>query len=561
MTLAEANVLFKSSGVDNVNRAIESVGNKLDSTAKKADNAAFSIKNIAVGNVVGNIIERLGQGVFNLGQDILQMGMNFQTTNAQFEALGMNANKTREFISKVAAASTLTTKELTGLATSLQLSGFNINRVLPAFAKLADLAGKDQDKLQGMVRLLNVLKTGARPDQELLQSLKLPTLLSDAGLKFDKGKLVGDIDDALESVIKVIESKTKGVSGAMNKTFEASFSSLVDQFDRIKETLGVKILDWMKPWVDALTKVLSAMTSGGVWERTLNQFFQLGYKSNQELVAGITSREGMNKIINFVGDITAYIAFIPERLKNLFDNIIPIVKDALDKLAEEPRIKGMLVTLEAIGKAAGKQEKGTSVYDAVKALYKEGSLPFDTISGNYQALDPETRRLIENQRKYMDFQKKQGRGTKTYEDRDADITARARKFAEQNKMIMRGIVFGTGTDNADTGGKIRLPGDKLPPKDDDKTGKSKTKKAVEKQASLLELIVQNTQKANELTLRNLTYGGGELAAQGLSAVERSGFRGVSSPQISASNDIVRGVEKIVRAYNNSNNLNFSFRRS
>lgn len=561
MTLAEANVLFKSSGADAVNRAIDSIGNKLDSTAKKADNAAFSIKNIAVGNVVGNIIERLGQGVFNLGQDILQMGMNFQTTNAQFEALGMNANKTREFISKVAAASTLTTKELTGLATSLQLSGFNINRVLPAFAKLADLAGKDQDKLQGMVRLLNVLKTGARPDQELLQSLKLPTLLSDAGLKFDKGKLVGDIDDALESVIKVIESKTKGVSGAMNKTFEASFSSLVDQFDRIKETLGVKILDWMKPWVDALTKVLSAMTSGGVWERTLNQFFQLGYKSNKELVAGITSREGMNKIINFVGDLTAYIAFIPERLKNLFDNIIPIVKDALDKLAEDPRIKGMLVTLEAIGKAAGKQEKGTSVYDAVKALYKEGSLPFDTISGNYQALDPETRRLIENQRKYMDFQKKQGRGTKTYEDRDADITARARKFAEQNKMIMRGIVFGTGTDNADTGGKIRLPGDKLPPKDDDSSGKSKTKKAVEKQASLLELIVQNTKVANELTLRNLTYGGGQLAAQGISAVQMSSNRGVSSPQINASNDIVRGVEKIVRGYSNSNNLNFSFRRS
>ena len=561
MTLAEANVLFKSSGAEAVNRAIDSIGNKLDNTAKKADNAAFSIKNIALGNVVGNIIDRLGQGVFNLGQDILQMGMNFQTTNAQFEALGMNANKTREFISKVAAASTLTTKELTGLATSLQLSGFNINRVLPAFAKLADLAGKDQDKLQGMVRLLNVLKTGARPDQELLQSLKLPTLLSDAGLKFDKGKLVGDIDAALESVIKVIERKTKGVSGAMNKTFEASFSSLVDQFDRIKETLGVKILDWMKPWVDALTKVLSAMTSGGVWERTLNQFFQLGYKSNQEVVAGITSREGMNKIINFVGDITAYIAFIPERLKNLFDNIIPIVKDALDKLAEDPRIKGMLVTLEAIGKAAGKQEKGTSVYDAVKALFKEGSLPFDTISGNYEALDPETRRLIENQRKYMDFQKKQGRGTKSYEDKTADIESRAKKFAEQNKMIMRGIIFGTGTTNTDTGGKIRLPGDKLPPKEDDSSGKSKTKKAVEKQASLLELIVQNTSKANEMTLRNMTYGGGQLAAQGLSAVQMSSNRGVSSPQINASNDIVRGVEKIVRGYSNSNNLNFSFRRS
>ena len=91
--------------------------------------------------------------------------------------------------------------------------------------------------------------------------------------------------------------------------------------------------------------------------------------------------------------------------------------------------------------------------------------------------------------------------------------------------------------------------------------KAKDEEDKKKQLKALQVIGENTKKQNELTLRNLTYGGGELAAQGLSAVERSGFRGVSSPQISASNDIVRGVEKIVRAYNNSNNLNFSFRRS
>ena len=59
----------------------------------------------------------------------------------------------------------------------------------------------------------------------------------------------------------------------------------------------------------------------------------------------------------------------------------------------------------------------------------------------------------------------------------------------------------------------------------------------------------------------MTYGGGELAAQGISAVQMGGFRSVSSPQINATNDSVRGVEKIVRGYSNSNNLNFSFRRS
>jgi hypothetical protein len=82
-----------------------------------------------------------------------------------------------------------------------------------------------------------------------------------------------------------------------------------------------------------------------------------------------------------------------------------------------------------------------------------------------------------------------------------------------------------------------------------------------KQVRVLEQIQQNTKTQNELTLRNMTYGGGELAAQGISAVQMGGFRSVSSPQINATNDIVRGVEKIVRGYSNSNNLNFSFRRS
>jgi tape measure domain-containing protein len=101
------------------------------------------------------------------------------------------------------------------------------------------------------------------------------------------------------------------------------------------------------------------------------------------------------------------------------------------------------------------------------------------------------------------------------------------------------------------------PGKQGPTED----AKAKDEEDKKKQLKALQVIGENTKKQNELTLRNLTYGGGELAAQGLSAVERSGLRSVSSPQISASNDIVRGVEKIVRAYSNSNNLNFSFRRS
>jgi hypothetical protein len=560
MTLAEANVLFKSSGVDSVNRDIDSVGNKLDNTAKKAQNASISIQNIAAGNVIGNILQRLGDGVFDLGKNILEMGMNFQTTNAQFQALGMNANSTRDFITKVAAASTLTTKELVALSQSIQLSGFNIYRVLPAFGKLADLAGKDQDKLQGMVRLLNVLKTGAKPDQELLQSLKLPTLLAEAGLKFDKGKLVGDINSALEAVIKVIEGKTKGVSNALGKTFEASFSSLVDQFDKLKESLGNKILEWLKPWVDSLRVVLQALVSSGVWDRVLNQFFNRGYEANKKVIAGITSPEGLQKIANFVANVTAFFAFLPARLEIIFKAIGPVVKEFFTKLQEDPTIKGFFAIFRKIGELESQASKSEKINQALITLEKKGIITKgESIAASAGYASEDTQKLLNQYMMVQERNKNRRPALEGMFSQLEGITGKQNKFAAQNAMTLRGelerVLKSTG--QVQGTGAVTLPGTML----GDPTNVEKDKKSKEKQASLLELIVQNTSKANELTLRNLTYGGGQLASLGISQTQIASNRSVKSPQINASNDITRGVEKIVRGYANSNNLNFSFRRS
>jgi hypothetical protein len=558
MTLAEANVLFKSSGVDSVNRDIDSVGNKLDNTAKKAQNASVSIQNIAVGNIVGNILQSIGQKAYELGENIIQLGMNFQTTNAQFEALGMNATKTRDFIGDVAAASTLTTKELTGLAQSLQLSGFNIYKVLPAFAKLADLAGKDQDKLQGMVRLLNVLKTGARPDQELLQSLKMPTLLSEAGLKFNKGKLVGDINSALEAVIKVIESKTGKVSAAMNKTFEASFSSLVDQFDRIKETLGSKILDFIKPWVDALTKVLKALTDSKVWQDALNRFFNRGTESNKKFVDGITQGEGLKKITAFIADLLSQFAFIPEKMQIIFKYMVPVIKEFFANLSDDPTIRGFLSVFKKIGEMNDpKQERRIQ---ATSEMQKKGLLTAAE-GGRFRMgsgigfTDTNVTKKIDA---YLAAQKSQG-SLKGMTGELAMAEERRRKVANEYEYRINRQLEAAGKVNKDLdkfkNQRVLNPNTKL----GDDTEIDKPKK--EKNTNLLEMIVQNTSKANELTLRNMTYGGGQLAAEGVSSVQMANYRTVSSPRINATNDINRGIKKEVNATIGSNFLNFSPRRS
>ena len=557
MTLAEANVKFSSTGADEVKASADSVGKSLDSVSKRADSAGFSIRNIAAGNLVGNILQRLGDNVFDLGKNILEMGMNFQTTNAQFEALGMNANTTRDFIGKVAAASTLTTKELTALSQSVQLSGFNIYRVLPAFAKLADLAGKDQDKLQGMVRLLNVLKTGARPDQELLQSLKMPTLLSDAGLKFDKGKLVGDINSALEAVIKVIESKTSGVSKALNKTFEASFSSLVDQFDKLKETLGSKILDYAKPWVDSLTTVLKALTSGGTWDRFLNQFFNRGQEANKKLKNGLLDKETLFAISDFITKILSNIAFLPERIDIVFKAMGPVIKDFFNKLQEDPTIKGFFAIFRRIGQleniASNKEKSDRALIDMERkgVITRQQSIGYSAGIRN-----PE---VVKKLNDYMKIQTGAGATAGMFTQLDA-VSEKQRKFYASESLKNRSALLGMGLEPPVVGkGNVTLPGTKLG--DDTESAKDKNKKKTDKQTNLLELIVQNTGKANELTLRNMTYGGGQLAAQGISAVQMSNYRSVASPRINATNDISRGVKKEVNATTNSNFLNFSARRS
>jgi hypothetical protein len=553
MTLAEANIKFTSTGSNEVKVQIEGVGKALDSTANKAEKASLSIMKIAAGNIVGNLLQRLSDSAFSLGKNVLEMGMNFQTTNAQFEALGMNASKTRSFISDVASASTLTTKELTSLAQSVQLSGFNIYRVLPAFAKLADLAGKDQDKLQGMVRLLNVLKTGARPDQELLQSLKMPTLLAEAGLKFDKGKLVGDINQALESVIKVIESKTGKVSAALGKTFEASFSSLVDQFDKIKETLGSKILDWLKPWVDSLRVVLQGMTSSGAWDRFLNQFFYYGEQANKKLKDGLLNKETLFAISDFITRILSNIAFLPARFEAIFKLIAPAVKEFFNNLKDDPTIRGFLAIFEKIGninKAAADLEKYKRTS---QKLFEEG------VIRSPNNLTRQEEQIVKMQMKF-DERKATGAGSiATIQERMSRIDEQQRQFNAKEGLKNRSAILGLmgkGLQVKGTG-NVTLPGTML----GDPTEVEKDKKVKEKQTRALDIIAINTQKANELTLRNMTYGGGVLASQGISEAQMARNRSVKSPQISATNDISRGVEKMIRSYNNSNNLNFSFRRA
>jgi len=528
MTLAEANVKFKSEGADKVKSDTEKVGYAMQNTAKKANDFSDSLKRIAefaTGDVLGSAIRGLAGSLFNFGSELLQAGINAESADARFTAFGLNAQKTRKFLSDVAETSTLTSNQLQQMALQLQQSGFNIYSVIPRLAKWSDAIGGGTEKLQGMVRLLNLLRSGVKPDQELLQSLGFSDILIKSGLKFDQGKLVGSIRPAIEAVLKEIDKMTGKISEKMGQTFEAKLASVYDVFDKMKETVGMQLINMAKPWVDALKTTLSAVVNSGVFKDAVNEFFKFGNNLSKGLVNGMTNPEVQKNIAAFIGNLLGYFSKIPE----YFSIIGQIISRTFMYLAKEiqPLIE------------AAKQPTGQKVMNVLADLFVPRWVPDTAANKGLQ---------------FGDLTKQLSQTSKEAQLKGAEYSSRIAAALSKNTS---NIVKATGPgllESATLGAGRNESGDS-------KSKKDKQKKDSEKQVSLLDIIAQNTTKANELTLRNMTYGGGQLAAQGISQVQMASNRSVKSPQISATNDISRGVEKMIRGYTNSNNLNFSFRRA
>lgn len=526
MTFAELIVKFATQGVEKVEASFKKVEQSMNNTSESARQMS-QIMSVALGNIASTAIQNLGQKLLDLGQSIITAGINAESARARFSAFGLDADKTTKFLGQVAEASTLTTNQLYDMTLQLKQAGFNIYAVIPRLAKWADAIGGGTEKLQGMVRLLNMLRAGVKPDQDLLQSLGFSDILVKAGLKFDEGKLVGGIRPAMEALMKEIDTMTGKIADKMANTFEAKWASVVDVFDKLKETIGLQLLNMAKPWVDALKTTLGALVSSGVWKDTLTSFFSYGIKASNNLVKGITSEDNTSVLVMFMAKILAVFGRLPAYIQVFADMTIKTFEymaKAISPLVEAmtatgaDQMKGLLknfVSNLTFGLAGGNEPTVKLDLSGEKSKLAE-------INANVE------RATISNYEKMMAAIKKGPSGIVKPEGAALDPNA----------------TIGSGRDAAGN-----------------KDKKTKAEKQIDKQTQHLKKIEDHTRVNAEATLRNLTYGGGLLAAQGISNVELQGMRRVGSPQISASNDISRGVVKLIRGYQSSNSLNINPRRA
>jgi len=520
MTFAELIIKFGTVGAEKLKSDIKEVGKTMEETGKSANSMVSSIMSIATGNIIGDTLMKMAGGAFDLAKSLFQAGMEAETTNARFAAFGLDVGKTNQMLYSVAETSTLTTAQLKEMTLQLHQAGFNVNAAVPRLAKWADAIGGGSEKLQGMVRLLNLLRAGVKPDQELLQSLGFSDILVKAGLKFDQGKLVGGIRPAIQAVMNEIDRMTSGLTEKVGKTFEARLATLTDFFTRLKEQIGKELISFAGPLIDALNKTLGAVIKSGVIADTVKGFLAIGTGMMNNLSKGIDNKSVQTMIAKVVGTILAYFQSIPAHAQ-IFGTMIGKVFDYIGKKFLEVDL-----IMQKIGAFLDWDFEKLDELRNIK-------------------LTPATLDLSGQMRQLNILQGVIGETANDNAYKIGQAFGKKTTFIPDDTMLNANATTGSGRDESGGAGS-----------------KQKEAKAIqEKQLKALNMIENHTKQTSEATLRNLTYGGGMLAAQGISNTEMRGYGRVGSPQISASNDISRGVIKLIKGHQVTNSLNINPRRA
>ena len=479
----------------------------------EAQNALATLSNFGTAAkgilIVGAAIAAATVAIYKMNAEIIrttvQAAFNFEELRGRLAALTSDAKSTDilSFVRRLAEPSNFTTDQLANSAVQLEAFGLNAKRILPTIAQLGMAFGADAEKLRLLTDMFGRLSQGQLPDVQVMAQFGLSkSKLMKEGIKFDaQGSLVSSTREVFVAIEKIVNREYGKIFDKMAVTGNAKLASVTDAFDRLKIQIGESLMDASKNALSHLTNLLSAIERSGIMEKVA-QSMLIPFQALANVFTGKDKS---------IGNLQQTMASWAGGLLAIFEEINIQTGLFVEQLARVTRLGMMVNTGEALYKPS-----------------KTAALLADIAKGARGQFAPG--RVIDKGTDYAMaiLSQLQAGGPST------DI----KKLIDESKK----------TDF----GKLE---DLLKP------AKDKDKKDKERSQRTLDLIQQNTKTQNEITLRNLTYGGGQLAAQGISAVQMSGNRTVSSPQISASNDIVRGIEKIVRGYNNSNNLNFSFRRS
>ncbi len=554
MTLAEANVIFKSQGADKVQADAKNVSSSLGQLSS-ASLAAAGAAGVALAAFTA-----LGAAIVTVGKYSAEQAIQFDSNIRGLAAYAENTNSLRAQVARLeemAKAPGLGFDQLIQGVTRLEAAGFSAKQAegaLKQFGNALALVGGSKSDLDGVALALTQIKSKGVVSAE-------------------------EINQIAERVPQVRQAMKAAFGTASTEEIQKLGITATQFVDKITAEMA-KLPRATGGLQNALDNIDDAFKKAG---RTVGAGFFALFEKGPPIFNQLSA--SLQNVANFINQVFATIAQ-SEMFKQIQRNISSIIT-SFQKLAPVFAFVFKLIAATILGVINYVTEKIAIFANVLAKIFTN---PVAFIKAEFQALAQQIPAIFTNilsatldkLRTVAKFIDKYA-GTNFAEKIPVVAEVKVQGQTAGQKAIAAALEMATGRgvlgigksianalgqtidlkpmvdplDKIKTGGKQPV----IPDDPKQKEDKEKKNKDAKKQESLLSLIVQNTKTANELTLRNMTYGGGQLAAQGLSAVQMSSNRGVSSPQINASNDITRGVEKIVRGYSNSNNLNFSFRRS
>ena len=563
MTLAEANVKFSSTGSDQVLNSVNKIGNALESNAAKVISFTSSIASTAIGTAIGNWITDLPNKFLNLGKEMFNASVEAESMNARMMAMSKNAaeaGKEIALIRNIALVSPITTKDTYSYALALKSVGFNLQFALPLLAKMAAAKGPSPERLQAFTQVMTKLASGIMPDAEQAITAGIPNLkakLAAAGLQFDaKGGMVASAEKVFAALQKVVQKETGKAMDLASKTTETKLASFEDALNNFYIKGGDVVKKFFTPMIEAATKALDLLSQSGALTKLLDTFFQPIFGPIGDMAKNFNKNGLTDQGLQNLAKIMATISVIPENIKIAFDYLKDIFQWWLSNVA---RMFGKEAPKKApLGMSQGKGPLDYLKTGDILGAMTGGKFSYDNLMKTRPTL-PTLNEMIFGLKPGQSLVDSFMQGA--FKNIDFSGLPSGPKFKTGDVSgFFQALKEGQDKLNKNT---AKIPESMGPPgvfatlADAEKAKKLKQ----QKDTNLLDLIVQNTQKANELTLRNMTYGGGQLAASGISAVQMANYKSVGSPRINATNDISRGVKKEINATTNSNFLNFSARRS
>jgi len=551
MTLAEANVKFKSTGADQVKSDAADISNAMSGMAGKIG-VATGAADLAV-----QAITALGAAIVNVSKfafdQTVQFDSNIRGLAAYAESTdGLRAQVAR--LEQMAKAPGLGFDQLVQGVTRLEAAGFSAKQAegaLKQFGNALALVGGSRAELEGVGLALTQIKSKGVVSAEEINQIaeRVPQVRAAMKDAFGTsnteqiqkmGITASQFVDGITASLAKLPRATGGLQNSLDNIDEA--------FKKAARTVGggffalfEKGPNLMGPMLDMLQQLATDINSvfATIAESEFFKTFQqnvkklidafkpfLPYIKDLFAVIGIY-------ITTWLNEVTVYLTRGLKFWAEVFKDPIKFIKNEFITLGQQIST----IFTNAFAKALDGIRFITNAIDKVTGLKLSDLIP-----------KIETKPIPVTKTQKLIFE---------------NITQFGGGNFAKNLANNLGEYFGTTPKVADPLKNIQVGGKppQIPDDPKQKDDKEKKNKAAKNQESLLSLIAQNTQKANELTLRNMTYGGGQLAAQGISAVQMANYRSVASPRINATNDISRGVKKEVNATTNSNFLNFSARRS